>query len=97
MTKSDNHEAAQTAWDADGKRSPTSGLGERVRGSNQPRIKNPDWLAYRQSTRNAFRNRQAADVKRAKRTEPYPKDESRYFPHQGPRECARRLRQGIVL
>ena len=91
MTKQDNHEAAQTAWDADGKRSPTSGLGERVRGSGKPQTE-----AQKQSKRNALRNRQAADVKKAKRTEPYPKDESRYFPHQGPRECARRLRQGIV-
>lgn len=85
------HDLATEAWSEAGLRSPIGGLAERVRGSGKRR-KNP--AEYRRSQQVALRRRQEETYQKNLRGAARPAyDGSRYFPHQGPRECARRVRQ----
>lgn len=85
--------AAQLGWDDIERgsnhtpRSPVTGLAARIRSAKAPR---PLLPGRREAERDLFKRRlkQAYDQNRV----PYrrPEDDSRYFPHQGVRECARR-------
>jgi hypothetical protein len=80
------HEAACAAWDDAGKKSRVDGLAARIRGSGKP--------AKTQAQRSAERSLMVQRAQAAYRPRYIPfVDDSSYFPHQGPRECARRRRQ----
>lgn len=84
---------ASEAWGQTSHRSPADGIAERIRAARTPR---PASAARRQSERDAMMRR----IARAYAAERHPshrqKDDCRYFPHQGPRECARRVRQASL-
>ena len=82
------HAAASEKWQADGKRSPTAGLAYARKPPGKPQ------LAYTRQT-NVLKNKaQLKQIyKAALRVEKYAVKDSRYFPHQGPAECARRRKQ----
>lgn len=81
---------AREAWADIGRHSRVDGIAERIRAAKVPAPMNE---AKRQSERAAMQRRLKSvyDANRVSyRRAP---DNSRYFPHQGPRECARRRRQ----
>lgn len=84
------HERASEMWAHPFRyQSPIGGLAELVRGEDMPVPAH-----IKAANRAAFRRRNAESVAAATRYEQYkPKGSDRYFPHQGPREIARRARQ----
>ena len=98
--KAEAHARAQEAWDAverkkgGSPRRAVSGLAERIRGSNRK----PKTAEHKRAEREAMHRQMAQTLKRNTRTfQPARIDDSKYLPHQGPRECARRVRQGLSL
>jgi len=88
------HDDATSAWltkrpGGGYPKSRTAGLGELVRNEKNPpnRLRHPELLRARHKARQV-------KAYTASLLPPFKmKDDSRYFPHQGPRECARRIRQ----
>lgn len=85
--------SAREAWADIGRHSRVDGIAERIRAAKSP---SPANEAKRQSERAAMLRR----LKSAYQANllPYQRaaDDSRYFPHQGPRECARRRQIGVA-
>lgn len=83
------HDRASEMWGESRKLSPIGGLAELVRGNDMPIP-----LHVKMANRAAFQRRNAESVaQNTRRVEYKVKGSDRYFPHQGPREIARRVRQ----
>lgn len=86
-------DAARAAWAVSSRQSRVEGIADRIRCARNPKPINP---AKRAAELELDRRRRDAAYRANKVSVPFHGDDTRYFPHQGVRECARRVRQAAV-